>query len=144
MKDMRRLLLLILLCGLLACGSSPTAPTPAPTPQPTPQPVPVPAPQLVFDGNGVTFPPAGKCPNNSCEYSFGIRNTGTGCGKTIHGRVQLENNGVVVGTSDWFADAAVVAKPNDQLAIKGCCVAESVVNQTTFVRVFIEAETVAC
>ena len=57
----------------------------------------------------------------NCRYSFGLKNTGTGCASSLQGTIkQTLRDGTTAATSSWSATG--VMQPNQTLGVNGCCV----------------------
>lgn len=65
----------------------------------------------------------------NCRYSFGLRDTGTGCAGSLQGTIkQALSDGTTAATSSW--SAAGVLQPNQTLGVNGCCVTSLKANGT--------------
>ena len=60
---------------------------------------------------------------DNCRYSFGLKNTGTGCAGSLQGTIrQTLADAIAVSTSSWSVPGVV--QPNQTLGVNGCCVTD--------------------
>ncbi len=118
---MTRLVFLVMLIGLVACGGSdnPVAPS-------TPTPPPVPTATLEAFGTLTftdTFP---LLPNSiaSVSYEGGARNLGPDCAENIRGLTRLFNATSEVDRNNWTFPLRV--RPNETFLYEACCILRSV------------------
>lgn len=113
-----RLLLLVLLLVVPACGEG--VGSGGGGGGPTEPPSEVSAANVVADG-GVEI---GLCSGLGldCDYSQRYRNTGTGCGNNLRGKVRAFQGDTLLETVDWSLPTSMVIQPGEKFVVQDCCI----------------------